>query len=83
MGVTARIITTPDADIAEDQTVTSAGTYSATAPNRGSSSLAGSCRWRLSVPAGKEVGRYGRYGQSSADGDIDCADFGAGGVERR
>ena len=39
-GFTARIITTPDADIAEDQTVTSAGTYSATAPNRGSSSLA-------------------------------------------
>ena len=31
-GFTTRIITTPDLDIAEDQVVTSTGTYTATAP---------------------------------------------------
>jgi hypothetical protein len=31
-GFTARIITTPDLDLAEDQVVTSTGTYTATAP---------------------------------------------------
>jgi len=32
-GFISRIITTPDADIAEDKTVTTTGSYSATAPN--------------------------------------------------
>jgi hypothetical protein len=32
-GFTSRIITSPDADIAEDRTVTTTGSYSATAPN--------------------------------------------------
>jgi hypothetical protein len=32
-GFTTRIITSPDADIAEDRTVTATGSYSATAPN--------------------------------------------------
>ncbi len=36
-GFTSRIITSPDADIAEDQTVTATGSYSATAPNSSSS----------------------------------------------
>ena len=36
-GFTSRIITTPDADIAEDQTVAATGSYSATAPNTTSS----------------------------------------------
>jgi hypothetical protein len=35
-GFTSRIITSPDADIAEDQTVTTTGSYSATAPNSSS-----------------------------------------------
>ena len=35
-GFAPRIITTPDADIAEDQTVSATGSYSATAPNSGS-----------------------------------------------
>jgi hypothetical protein len=34
-GYTARIITRPDADIAEDRNVTSVGSYSATAPQNG------------------------------------------------
>ncbi len=34
-GYTARIITNPDADIAEDRNVTSIGSYSATAPQSG------------------------------------------------
>jgi len=38
---TTRIITTLDADIAEDRIVTSTGSYSATAPLRGSSPQAG------------------------------------------
>ncbi len=36
-GFTSRIITAPDADIAEDQTVAATGSYSATAPNSTSS----------------------------------------------
>jgi hypothetical protein len=36
-GFTSRIITTPDADIAEDQTVSATGSYSATAPGSASS----------------------------------------------
>ena len=36
-GFTSRIITSPDADIAEDRTVTTTGSYSATAPNTTSS----------------------------------------------
>ncbi len=36
-GFTSRIITTPDADLAEDKTVTATGSYSATAPNSSSS----------------------------------------------
>ncbi len=36
-GFTSRIITNPDADIAEDQTVSATGSYSATAPNSASS----------------------------------------------
>jgi hypothetical protein len=36
-GFTSRIITNPDADIAEDRTVTATGSYSATAPNTTSS----------------------------------------------
>ena len=35
-GFISRIITSPDADIAEDQTVTTTGSYSATAPNTSS-----------------------------------------------
>jgi hypothetical protein len=35
-GFTSRIITAPDADIAEDQTVSATGSYSATAPNSAS-----------------------------------------------
>ncbi len=35
-GFTSRIITSPDADIAEDRTVTTTGSYSATAPNSSS-----------------------------------------------
>ncbi len=35
-GFTSRIITSPDADIAEDRTVTATGSYSATAPNSSS-----------------------------------------------
>src|SRR5262249_5732824 len=34
-GFTARILTSPDCDIAEDRTVTPTGTYSATAPQSG------------------------------------------------
>jgi hypothetical protein len=34
-GFTKRIITTPDADIAEDRVVTATGSYSATAPQTG------------------------------------------------
>jgi hypothetical protein len=34
-GFTARIITNPDYDIAEDRTVTTTGSYSATAPQSG------------------------------------------------
>ena len=41
-GFTTRIITNPDADIAEDQVVTNTGTYSATAP-------ATSSRWVMQV----------------------------------
>ncbi len=36
-GFTSRIITSPDADIAEDRAVTATGSYSATAPNSSSS----------------------------------------------
>ena len=42
-GFTARIITNPDADIAQDRTVTTAGAYTATAP------LSGSAAWLMQV----------------------------------
>ena len=42
-GFTTRIITTPDADIAEDQTATTTGTYTATAP------LGGTAPWILQI----------------------------------
>ena len=45
---TTRIITTPDADIAQDRIVTSAGAYNATAPVSGSPP--GSCRSPPSRP---------------------------------
>ena len=46
-GFTTRIITNPDADIAQDRTVTTAGAYSATAPL---GSAPGSCRSPPSKP---------------------------------
>ena len=42
-GFTARIITNPDADIAQDRTVTTAGAYTATAP------LSGSAAWLMQI----------------------------------
>jgi hypothetical protein len=42
-GFTTRVITSPDADIAEDRFVTAAGSYSATAP------LGGSAGWVMQV----------------------------------
>ena len=47
---TTRIITTPDADIAEDRIVTSTGAYSATAP------LSGSAKWVMQVAVFKAAG---------------------------
>lgn len=48
-GFSSRIITTPDAGIAEDRTVTSAGAYSATAPQSGS--------WVMQMAAFKGAGQ--------------------------
>ena len=42
-GFTTRIITNPDADIAQDRTVTTAGAYTATAP------LSGSAAWLMQI----------------------------------
>lgn len=49
-GFTTRIITSPDADIAEDRFVTAAGSYSGTA------SLAGSAAWVMQVATFKAIG---------------------------
>ncbi len=46
---TSRIITVPDADIAQDRVVTSTGAYSATAP------LSGSAPWVMQVATFKAV----------------------------
>ena len=48
---TSRIITVPDADIAEDRFVTATGSYSATAP------LSGSAAWVMQVAALKSMGQ--------------------------
>jgi glucose/arabinose dehydrogenase/PKD repeat protein len=48
-GFTVRVITTPDADIAEDRNVTAAGSYSATAPVGGS--------WVMQLVAFKAAGQ--------------------------
>jgi hypothetical protein len=50
-GYTSRIITNPDADIAEDRTVTAAGSYSATAPIS-----AGGGNWVMQLVAFKAAG---------------------------
>ena len=47
---TTRIITTPDADIAQDRIVTAAGAYNATAP------LSGSAAWVMQIAAFKAAG---------------------------
>jgi hypothetical protein len=48
-GFTTRIITSPDDDIAEDRTVTSAGAYAATAPQTG--------RWVMQMVTFKGAGQ--------------------------
>jgi hypothetical protein len=48
-GYTSRIITNPDADIAEDRTVSATGSYSATAPFSAGAAT-GSCSWSRSRP---------------------------------
>jgi len=49
-GFTSRIITSPDSDIAEDRIVTSTGSYSASAPNKGSSAA-----WIMQMAAFKKA----------------------------
>ena len=48
-GYTTRIITNPDADIAEDRVVSSVGSYSATAPQNGT--------WVMQMVAFKATGQ--------------------------
>jgi hypothetical protein len=49
-GFTSRVITQPDSDIAEDRTITAAGSYSATAP------IAGAGAWVIQMVALKAAG---------------------------
>src|SRR5437868_6045842 len=49
-GFTSRIITSPDSDIAEDRIMTSTGSYSASAPNTGSSAA-----WIMQMAAFKKA----------------------------
>jgi hypothetical protein len=48
-GFTARVITSPDCDIAEDRTVTATGSYSATAPQNGT--------WVMQIATFKAAGQ--------------------------
>jgi len=74
---TTRIITRPDADIAQDRLVTSAGAYSATAP------LGGSAAWVMQVAAFKAAGAAGGdttpptapSGQLVFNGDFSTGNF--------
>ena len=70
-GFTARIIT-GDGDIAEDQVVSSTGSYSATGRTS-------SAPWVMQMATFRAAGQGG--GQSGADGECDHADIGNG--ERR
>ena len=63
-GFTLRIITSPDADIAEDQTVSATGSYNATAPT--SSSTA----WVMQMATFRAAQRHS---QSGADHHFDLA----------
>ena len=51
-GFVSRIITSPDADIAEDKTVSSTGSYSATAPNSSSNWVMQMVAFRASASSG-------------------------------
>ena len=62
-GFTTRIITNPDADIAQDRTVTTAGAYTATASLGGSAP--GSCRSPPSKPPPRYFDRGAVFWQRS------------------
>ena len=66
VGFVSRIITNPDADIAEDLLVSSTGSYSATAP---------AYFLRVGDAGGCVPGQRTGFGQSGADGEFDLAHF--------